>query len=148
MSTSGSDSEPDAADQGWDDWEGDESCAVQSLFTAETFATVEEALAFDARQHNFDLAQYRTQVLCPLPLGIAKSRSMGVIRISMHARISCRICPTAASPPPVQVGAASQYDTIKLINWIRRQAAARHPPAEVVKALEAAAASSMQPWAG
>jgi hypothetical protein len=86
MSASGSDSEPGAADQAWDDWEGDESCAVQSLFTPATFLTVEEALASDALQHNFDLAQYRTQVRRLLPTCIAMSGPDALPGISMHGR--------------------------------------------------------------
>jgi protein arginine N-methyltransferase 3 len=48
----------------------------------------------------------------------------------------------------VQAGAASQYDTIKLINYIRAQAASGAPPAAVVAELEAAAAAGERPWGG
>ncbi|CAM9440311.1 unnamed protein product, partial [Phaeothamnion confervicola] len=51
MSSRGSDTDED-----WEDWEADEgSIPAQSLFCAETFATVEEALAHDRETYGFDL---------------------------------------------------------------------------------------------
>lgn len=46
----------------WEDWEEDERQAVRSLFSSETFATVEEALDFDANTHGFDLKTWRAEV--------------------------------------------------------------------------------------
>jgi hypothetical protein len=60
--SSGSDADAQLEDETWDDWEGDESSAVKSLFTADAFPTVDQALAFDAQHHNFDLSQYRARV--------------------------------------------------------------------------------------
>ena len=49
-------------DENWEDWEEDESDAVKSLFSSETFATVDEALDFDAKVNGFDLRKWREQV--------------------------------------------------------------------------------------
>lgn len=49
-------------DDTWEDWEDDESDRVKSLFSNDTFATVDEAVAFDAQRHNFDLNKYRSEV--------------------------------------------------------------------------------------
>jgi hypothetical protein len=54
----------DEEDNTWEDWEDDERGPVKSLFADATFPAVEDALAYDAAHHGFDLRQYRKQVGC------------------------------------------------------------------------------------
>lgn len=56
------DAEYPAEDENWEDWEEDESDVVKSLFSAETFPTVDEALKFDANINGFDLKKWREVV--------------------------------------------------------------------------------------
>lgn len=55
--------EPDISEEeadendAWEDWEDDEHVPVKSLFSDDTFPTVQEALAYDAEHHHFDLQQ-------------------------------------------------------------------------------------------
>lgn len=60
--TSDSDGALNAQEENWEDWEDDESAVVKSLFSDDTFASVDEALAFDLKAHSFDLKALLIQV--------------------------------------------------------------------------------------
>jgi hypothetical protein len=63
------------APEPWSDWEEDEEVgAVQSLFTAATFPSVDAALAHDAAEHGFDLRAFRLQASAARPGAGARSR--------------------------------------------------------------------------
>ena len=59
--------EAGAAPEPWSDWEDEEGGAVQSLFTAATFPSVDAALAHDAAEHGFDLRAFRLQASAARP---------------------------------------------------------------------------------
>jgi len=56
----------DAEAETWDDWQDDESGLVKSLFSDDTFSSVDEALACDSTKHAFDLRQLVKQVFTHL----------------------------------------------------------------------------------
>ena len=68
----------------WEDWEEDERDRVKSLFSDATFSSVDEALAHDAKEHNFDLNKYRIAVISKL---ITPTNTTAHSNICMHDSI-------------------------------------------------------------
>lgn len=147
-------------EENWDDWDSDEGAGFKSLFNDARFESLEEVLEHDAAQHAFNLRQYRAQVggggrrsgergeggaaavqvwcssspLPPTPL--ARHPSL----CSSSRAPPC--CPSAALPG-LQHG-LDQVGTIRLVNFIRVQAAAGLDPRPALAA--AAPGSSAAPW--
>lgn len=68
-SSSGSETESQAGDEQWDDWNDSEGAeeeeATKSLFSEKVLKSPEEAFDHDAQHHGFDIRQFAIQVISP-----------------------------------------------------------------------------------
>ena len=59
------DAASDEDERDWSEWgDGDDDEATKSLFSDEILPSAQQALAYDAREHGFDLRHFRSQVCC------------------------------------------------------------------------------------
>lgn len=142
-------------EEGWDDWESDEGTGFQSLFEEARFQSLEEVLQHDQQQHSFSLRQYRAQV------GWVGRRVDRSCRMCAAAHLGCPCsaglvprpfcCSSPATHPCIpnspqcalQHG-LDQLGTIRLVNFIRVQAAAGLDPRPALAGL--APGSGAAPW--
>ena len=95
-SRDGATSEEDERD--WSEWGDDnDDEATKSLFSDTILPSAQQAIAFDAREHKFDVRQFRTQVrrcqrLCALRSILRQPRLLlNLIIVFLLSRITCPI---------------------------------------------------------
>lgn len=112
--TSGDGATSEEDERDWSEWgddDGDEP--TKSLFSETVLPSAQQAIAFDAREHNFDVRQFRSQVrrcqpLCLLPLNLKAAP----FAVQAHSCLR------------VKQNNLSDYDTVRCINYIRAEVAA------------------------
>ena len=113
-SRDGATSEEDERD--WSDWgEDDDDAATKSLFSADILPSAQQAIAYDAREHGFDLRSFRCQVCC---CGKRFLSSVRTEHLSLY--------PLLTHFAPGMQNHLSDYDMIRCINYIRAEVAAGH----------------------
>ena len=101
------DAASDEDERDWSEWgDGDDDEATKSLFSDEILPSAEQAIAYDASEHGFDLRHFRSQVIC-----------CGLTVLAERHNSRSNLCSSEQNK-------LSDYDTIRCINYIRTEVAA------------------------